>query len=51
VTADVLAGYNRIISRRVGDQHEVFALAVLSRTGDESAFDFLNSLKFSEREK
>ena len=51
VTADVLAGYNRIISRRVGDQHEVFALAVLSRTGDESAFDFLDSLKFSERQK
>ena len=52
ITADAfMGGYARIISRRVGDQHEVFALAVFSRTGDESAFDFLNSLKFSDRQK
>jgi endonuclease YncB( thermonuclease family) len=52
ITADAfMAGYARIISRRVGDQHEVFALAVFSRTGDESAFDFLNSLKFLEQQK
>ena len=52
ITADqFMAGFARIVSRRVGDQHEVFALAVFSRTGDESAFDFLNSLKFSERQK
>lgn len=51
IFADIMAGYARIISRRVGDQHEVFALGVFSRTGDESAFDFLNSLKFSERKK
>lgn len=51
INADVLAGFARIISRRVGDQHEVFALAVFSRTGDDSAFEFLNSLKFSERQK
>ena len=51
VSADVFAGYVRVLSRRVGDQYEYFGLAVLSRTGDESAFDFLNSLKFSQREK
>ena len=51
ISADILAGFARIVSRRVGDQHEVFALAVFSRTGDESAFDFLNSLKFSARQK
>ena len=52
VNADAfMTGYARIISRRVGDQHEVFALAVFSRTGDESAFDFLNSLKVSDRQK
>jgi endonuclease YncB( thermonuclease family) len=52
ISADAfMAGYARIISRRVGDQHEVFALAVFSRTGDESAFDFLNSLKFLEQQK
>lgn len=52
ITADeFMAGYARIVSRRVGDQHEVFALAVFSRTGDESAFDFLNSLKFLEPQK
>jgi endonuclease YncB( thermonuclease family) len=51
ISADIMAGYARIVSRRVGDQHEVFALAVFSRTGDESAFDFLNSLKFSARQK
>jgi endonuclease YncB( thermonuclease family) len=52
ITADAfMTGYARIISRRVGDQHEVFALGVFSRTGDESAFDFLDSLKFSEAKK
>ena len=51
ITADIMAGFARIMSRRVGDQHEVFALAVFSRTGDESAFDFLNSLKFLEKQK
>ncbi|MFZ0749275.1 MAG: hypothetical protein WAM70_07935, partial [Pyrinomonadaceae bacterium] len=52
ISADAfMAGSARIISRRVGDQHEVFALAVFSRTGDESAFDFLNSLKFPEEQK
>jgi endonuclease YncB( thermonuclease family) len=52
ITADeFMAGFARIVSRRVGDQHEVFALAVFSRTGDESAFDFLNSLKFLEQQK
>lgn len=51
ISADIMAGYARIVSRRVGDQHEVFALAVFSRTGDESAFDFLNSLKFLEQQK
>ncbi|HEY5838964.1 MAG TPA: thermonuclease family protein [Pyrinomonadaceae bacterium] len=52
ISADAfMAGYARIFSRRVGDQHEVFALAVFSRTGDESAFDFLNSLKFLEPQK
>ena len=50
ISADAyMAGYARIISRRVGDQHEVFALGVFSRTGDESAFDFLNSLKLLEK--
>ena len=52
ISADAfMAGFARIVSRRVGDKHEVFALAVLSRTGDESAFDFLNSLKFLEQQK
>ena len=52
ISADAfMAGYARIFSRRVGDQHEVFALAVFSRTGDESAFDFLNSLKFLDQQK
>src|SRR5688572_419541 len=52
ISADAfMAGFARIVSRRVGDQHEVFALAVFSRTGDESAFDFLNSLKFLEQQK
>lgn len=51
ISADIMAGFARIVSRRVGDQHEVFALAVISRTGDESAFDFLNSLKFLEQQK
>ena len=52
ISADAfMTGYARIISRRVGDQHEVFALGVFSRTGDESAFDFLNSLKFLEQQK
>jgi endonuclease YncB( thermonuclease family) len=52
ISADAfMAGYARIFSRRVGDQHEVFALGVFSRTGDESAFDFLNSLKFLEQQK
>jgi endonuclease YncB( thermonuclease family) len=52
ISADAfMAGYARIISRRVGDQHEVFALAVFSHTGDESAFDFLNSLKFLQQQK
>lgn len=51
ISADIMAGFARIISRRVGDQNEVFALSVLSRTGDESAFDFLNSLKFPEQQK
>ena len=50
ISADAfMAGYARVISRRVGDQHEVFALGVFSRTGDESAFDFLNSLKLLEK--
>ena len=50
ISADAfMAGYARIISRRVGDQHEVFALGVFSRTGDESAFDFLNSLKLLDK--
>ena len=50
ITADAyMAGYARIISRRVGDQHEVFALGVFSRTGDESAFDFLNSLNLLDK--
>jgi hypothetical protein len=49
VSADIMAGYVRVVSRRIGDQYEYFALAVLSRTGDESAFDFLNSLKITER--
>lgn len=52
ISADAfMSGYARIISRRVGDQHEMFALGVFSRTGDESAFDFLNSIKFSDRQK
>lgn len=51
ISADIMAGFARIMSRRVGDQHEVFALAVFSRTGDESAFDFLNSLRFLEKQK
>ena len=51
ISADIMAGFARIVSRRVGDQHEVFALAVFSRTGDESAFDFLNSLKFLDKQK
>lgn len=50
ISADAfMAGYARIIARRVGDQHEVFALGVFSRTGDESAFDFLNSLKLLDK--
>ena len=51
ISADIMAGYVRILSRRVGDQYEYYALAVLSRTGDESAFDFLNSLKLAASQK
>ncbi len=52
ISADAfMTGYARIISRRVGDQHEVFALGVFSRTGDESAFDYLNSLKLMDQQK
>jgi hypothetical protein len=48
---DFMAGFARIISRRVGDEYELFILGVFSKTGDESAFDFLNSLKFVEGKK
>ena len=49
LSADIMAGFVRIVSRRVGEQHEVFALGVLSRTGDESAIDCLNSLKVLDK--
>jgi endonuclease YncB( thermonuclease family) len=47
ISAGGLSGFARVVSRQIGDQREVFAVAVFSTPGDDSGFDFLNSLKFS----
>ena len=51
VSAGRLSGFARIVSRQVGDQREIFALAVFCAPGDESSFDFLNSLKIADARK
>jgi hypothetical protein len=48
VTAGSLSGFARVVSRQIGDQRELFALAVFAAPGDDSGFEFLNSLKISE---
>ena len=48
LSAGPLSGFARVVSKQVGDQREFFALAVFSAPGDDSGFQFLNSLKFSE---
>ena len=50
VSAGMLRGFARVVSRQIGDQREMFALAVFSLPGDDSGFDFLNSLKIAEDE-
>ncbi|HKP46375.1 MAG TPA: thermonuclease family protein [Pyrinomonadaceae bacterium] len=47
LTADTFTGVLRIITRRTGDQREMFGLAVLGPGGDWAAPAFLNSLKIS----
>jgi len=47
LTADTFTGVIRIVTRRVGDQREMFGLAVLGPGGDWAAPAFLNSLKIS----
>ena len=48
LTAGSFTGVARIISRQIGDQREMFALAVLGPGGDWASPAFLNSLKISE---
>ncbi|HEY3104634.1 MAG TPA: thermonuclease family protein [Pyrinomonadaceae bacterium] len=51
VSAGMLRGFARVVSRQIGDQREMFALAVFSSPGDDSGFNFLNSLKIAEARK
>jgi len=51
LSAGVLSGFARIVSKRIGDQREIFALAVFTAPGDESGSTFLDSLKLVEAKK
>jgi endonuclease YncB( thermonuclease family) len=48
LSAGPQSGYARVISKQIGNQREVFALAVLSAPGAESGLSFLDSLKLVE---
>jgi micrococcal nuclease len=49
LTSGVMSGVARIITRRVGDQREMIALAVLGPGSDWVGKDFLNSLKLAAK--
>ena len=48
LSAGPLSGFARVVSKQIGDQRELFALAVFIQPGAESSFQFLNSLKILE---
>jgi endonuclease YncB( thermonuclease family) len=51
LSAGPLSGYARVISKRIGDQREIFAVAVFSSPGGEPSIGFLDSLKLGEAKK
>jgi endonuclease YncB( thermonuclease family) len=49
LSAGLMSGVARIITRRVGDQREVIAMAVLGPGSEWVGVDFLNSLKLASK--